>query len=157
MLIQEVKIKSIDPIRVIGKRTIIENYKSMGPLYDKLYGTLVAQNVAPASACMGIFYDEEYKEKDVDAEAVVPIGDATVTADDGINVYELPAVPQMATYLRKGPYDDFTPAYQTLMEWISQNGYQFVGPNREIYLQSPEGGSSEEGLVELQFPVMKRE
>lgn len=154
---QEVTIKSVDPIRVISKRAIIENYKSMRPLYDKLYGTLSAQNVSPASACMGVFYDEEYKEKDVDAEAVVPIGDATVTADGGVTVYELPAVTQMATYLRKGPYDDFTPAYQTLMGWISENGYQIVGPNREIYLQSPEDGPPEECLVELQFPVVKRE
>jgi DNA-binding transcriptional MerR regulator len=153
----EVIIKAVDGIRAITLREVVENYKSGGPLYDKLYGALAHHNVRPAGACMAVYYDEGYKEKDVDMEAVVPIGETALDLNTGLTAHELPAIKQMAALIRQGPYDDFSPAYQALITWITENGYQIIGPNREIYLQGPgDGVQPKDFLVEIQFPVQKR-
>jgi effector-binding domain-containing protein len=62
----------------------------------------------------------------------------------------------VASLVRRGPWDDFSSAYQALMQWIQANNYHVVGPNREIYLQGPESGvAPEEYIVEIQFPVTR--
>jgi len=40
-----------------------------------------------------------------------------------------------------------------LGKWIEANGYQIVGPSREVYLRPPndEGGA----VTEIQFPVAR--
>ena len=66
------------------------------------------------------------------------------------------AFDEMASLLRPGPYDDFTPAYQALMSWIEANGYRIIGPNREIYVRGPEAGvEPADFITEIQFPVAK--
>ncbi len=63
---------------------------------------------------------------------------------------------EVAPLSRDGPHEDFTPAYQELMEWIQSNGYQIIGPNRESYLLGPMANLAPEKYVtEIQFPVTK--
>ncbi len=153
----EVIIKKAEPMRAAVLRDTIPNYGSVGILYDELFGALGRAGIAPAGPPLALYYDEEYREQDVDVEAVVPIGDAEVKVDLGrTKVRELPPQEEMASLVRPGPYDDFSPAYQTLMEWIQANGYRVIGPNREIYLRGPgEGVEPATYVTELQFPVMK--
>jgi len=70
-------------------------------------------------------------------------------------IRELPGA-KVASLVRQGPYDNFTPAYQALMSWIEANDYHIIGPNREIYLRGPEVGiAPAEFVTEIQFPVTK--
>ncbi|MCP4426243.1 MAG: MerR family transcriptional regulator [Chloroflexi bacterium] len=156
----DVVIKKVEDMQVAGVRDIIPDYKSIGPLYEELFATLGQHRVTPAGPGMGIYYDEEYKESDVDVEAAVPVSgvplDSRQLPDGGrVALRNLPGA-EMATLIRKGPYDDFTPAYQALMEWVQANGYRIVGPNRELYLQGPGPGiDPADYVVEIQFPVSK--
>ncbi len=152
----EVVLKKAEPMRVAAVRGVIPSYSSMNILFEQLFGALGRNQIAPAGPSMGIYYDEEYKEQDVDAEAAVPIGDAETPDMGKVAVRELSGYDEVASLVRPGPYDDFTPAYQELMAWIEANGYRIIGPNREIYLKGPEPGVSPEAfLTELQFPVTK--
>lgn len=151
----EVITKQVDAMTVAGCRGIAANYSSVGPLFEELFGALGRHHLAPAGPPMGIYFDEEYKEKDVDVEAAVPIAGGSLPAEGAVRVHELPAT-LVASVMRKGPYDDFTPAYQALMEWIAANGYRIAGPNRELYLVGPEAGVPPgEYLTEIQFPVAR--
>ena len=150
----EIVIKKVEPLRIAGIRDVAENYQSLGPLLGELF-TAVAQNMlTPAGPTMAIYYDEGYRERDVDVEVAVPVsGNTDLT--HRVRVRTLPGA-DVASLLYRGPYDDFTPAYQALMGWMQANGYTMTGPNREIYLRGPgEGISPEDYLTEIQFPVEK--
>lgn len=150
----EVVIKQVDKMHIGGVRDIVANYASVGPLYEELFAALGQHGIAPAGPVMAIYYDEEYKESDVDVEAAVPVSGGSLPKGR-VMIRELPGT-EVASLVRTGPYDDFTPAYQALMGWIEANGYRIIGPNREIYLRGPEAGVDPAQFVtEIQFPVAK--
>jgi len=152
----EVVIKKGEPVRVAAVRGVVENYASMGVLFDELFAVLGEKGIAPMGPAFAIYYDEEYKERDVDAEAAVPVAAEDLPETGRVRIRELPAFAEMASLVRPGPYDDFTPAYRELMAWIESNGYRIAGPNREIYLRGPTDNLSPESYVtEIQFPIVK--
>jgi effector-binding domain-containing protein len=152
----EVVIKKAEPMQVAAVRGIVENYKSVGPLFDELFAAISKNQIAPIGPAVALYYDHEYKEKDVDVEVVIPISNGNADLSERVKVRELEGYEEIASLTRVGPYDDFTPAYQELMDWIQSNGYQIIGPNREIYLRGPEANiAPEEYVTEIQFPVTK--
>jgi effector-binding domain-containing protein len=68
-------------------------------------------------------------------------------------VYELPGTP-VAAVVHQGKFEDFTQGHAALLEWIDANGYQIVGPYREIYIKHNKGELFE-STTEIQFPVEK--
>ncbi len=68
------------------------------------------------------------------------------------------AEPMEVAYLvHKGPYDEMGEALMRLLRWISDNGYELMGPPINIYHRDPMMVKSEEELVtEVQFPVKKK-
>ena len=152
----EVVIKKAEPMKVAAVRGIVENYQSVGPLYDELFAEIGKKQISPIGPTLALYFDDEYKEKDVDVEAAVPIASGNATTSGRVVVRELEGYDEIASLTRVGPYDDFTPAYQELMEWVQSNGYQIIGPNREIYLRGPEANiPPEQYVTEIQFPVTK--
>jgi effector-binding domain-containing protein len=64
----------------------------------------------------------------------------------------------MACVVHTGPFATIGAAYDALGKWIGQNGYQIVGPPRELNLRVPEplGNQNDPNTVnEIQFPVAK--
>ncbi|MFC1909506.1 GyrI-like domain-containing protein [Chloroflexota bacterium] len=109
----------------------------------------------PTGPTLFICYDPEYKEKDVDVEAGVPISKA-IAGSGRIKVYELPGLEEAACTIYKGPYEDIGEAYSVLMSWIEGNSYRITGPDRELYLNSPaDTDNPTEYVTEIQFPVKK--
>ncbi len=150
----EVVVKNVDKMKIASVRDVVANYQSVGSLYEELSGALERQGIAPAGPLMAIYYDEGYKEIDVDMETAVPIIGGSLPQGRVI-IRELPGA-EMASLVWQGPYDEFTLAYQSLMSWIEANDYQIIGPNREIYLHGPEAGiDPAEYVTEIQFPVAK--
>ena len=83
---------------------------------------------------MGIYYDDDYKESDVDVAAAVPVAGGSLDSERVV-IEELPPSQPPSVVRRDGLWDDFSPAYQALMQWIQANDYRVVGCNRrEIYL-----------------------
>jgi len=109
----------------------------------------------PAGPGLAIYYDDEYRESDVDVEAAVPLS-KDIPEGDRVKVRELAAVKEMASTVHKGNYDTMGQSYGRLLGWIEANGYRIVGPNREIYIEcaGPEYEPAEY-VTELQFPVQK--
>lgn len=155
---ESVTLKAVEPMRVACIRDKVADYRSVGPIYEEVFAEVGSRGLAPTGPPLCLYYDEEYTETDVDVEVAVPV-DTGEPADEGrFKIRDLPAHEQVASLVRKGPYDDFTPSYQTLMDWIEANGYRIVGPNREIYLQGPESElPPQEWLTEIQFPVAAAE
>ena len=150
----EITIKKAETIQVAAIRDVIANYQSMDPLVDELFAEIGKSQIAPTGPFVAVFFDKEYKEKDVEVEVAVPIAAAEVNLTGRVSLKDLEGYEEMASHTRVEPYDDFTPAYQELMEWVQTNGYQIIGPNREIYMVGPEADvAPEEYVTEIQFPV----
>jgi effector-binding domain-containing protein len=152
----EMVIKEVETVTVAGYRGIAATYNSVGPFYERLFGALGQQSIHPIGAPMAIYYDEEYKEEDVDVETAVPVRPNTQITHPIINIRELPGC-EMACVIHRGAYNNFSAAYQAMMAWISANCYHIIGPNREIYLKGPGIDVDPTSYVtEIQVPVSKR-
>ncbi|MFQ6059174.1 MAG: GyrI-like domain-containing protein, partial [Anaerolineae bacterium] len=155
MSAQEVALKKIPALTVASVRDVIPTYGDCGQLYGEIFAYLGQHRVRPAGPPLTIYYDQEYRERDVDVEAAVPVA-RSVPAGDRVTCRELPAVEEMACIVHQGSYDTIGEAYNRLMTWIEANGYRICGPNREVYVRGPEPGRDPSTYVtEVQFPVEK--
>jgi effector-binding domain-containing protein len=81
-----------------------------------------------------IYYDDEYREKDMDVEVAVPLK-YPVPENEIVRVRQLPRLSNMACAVHVGEYADIYQAYNALLAWIEANDYRMTGPIREIYLR----------------------
>lgn len=154
MSTNEVVLKEVPAQRVAAIRAIVPNYGSQGPLWGELGAFLGQRHLRPTAPCLTVYYDEEYKESDVDIE-VCECVDAPPGDYDRVEVRDLPAA-TMATLIHEGSYDNFSQSYGVIMSWIAQGGYRMVGPNREVYIRGTEHGvPPSEYITEIQIPVAK--
>jgi effector-binding domain-containing protein len=155
----EITTREVPLMRVAILPAIIESYAKIGRLFKELHAALQENDIAPAGPQLAIYFDEEYTPRNVDVAAAVPVEVALGTKlpeDSRIQFDDLPGG-LMVSLVRTGPWDDFRPAYLAIMDWVEANGYQIVGPNREIHLQGPRSGvPPDEYIMEIQFPIEKR-
>lgn len=147
----DVLLKEIPAQLVASVRDIAPTYKEVGPLFGELYSYLGRHGGGGISGC--IWHDETYKERDVDTEVVAYI-QAPVPPGERVKVYELPAA-TVASTVHRGAFSGFPAAYEAATRWIEANGYQIVGPIREVYLNmgADDGPDSPNNLTEIQIPV----
>ena len=155
MSTQEVVLKKVPALTVASVRDVIPTYSDVGQLYGEIFAHLGQHRVRPTGPPLAIYYDKEYRERDVDVEAAVPVA-GSVPVGDRVTGRQLPAVEEMACIVHQGSYDTIGEAYSRLMAWIEANGYRICGPNREVYVQGPESGRDPSTYVtEVQIPVEK--
>jgi effector-binding domain-containing protein len=150
----DVVLKSVPKQWIASVRETIPAYKTVGGLYGK-----VSVGLGPSmSACqfgVALWHDPEFKESNVDAEAGFYLK-KKMPAADGINVYELPEA-TMASTMHNGSYQRLPEAYDSLLRWVAESGYQVSGPIRELYLKisMPVRQDDESYVTEIQVPVAK--
>ncbi len=151
----EVVIKKVPGQKVAAIRSTMPTYGDQGGLWGELEAYLGKNGARPSGPCLAVYYDTEYRERDVDVEVCEPI-DANLPGTDRISVRVLPEVETMACALHRGAFETISAAYEALMTWVQVNGYQVCGPNREVYLTAMDTAASPEAYVtEVQFPVRK--
>ena len=102
----------------------------------------MARETAPLSLrleepclCSVTYYDGEYREREVDAEAQKTVrGDYPDT--EHVRFRTLPAV-TFASATFRGPYDKIRAANAAVAAWVRDNGYAFDGPAFNIYHVNP--------------------
>ena len=153
----DVVIKKVETMRVAGVRGIIPTYSQQDGLWGELYQTIGMNPAVMAGPCLTMYYDEGYKERDVDVEACQPIR-GEVPVQGRVKVYDLPGTDTMACVVHHGPFATISDAYNALGQWVQTNGYRIAGPGREVVLQPPSQAGVQDDpntLVEVQFPVTK--
>jgi effector-binding domain-containing protein len=151
----DVVLKPVEAQMIVGVRRVIPTYPNVAELFEELLGMLETHRLQVTGPAMSIYYDGEYRERDVDVEAAIPVSAAGKGSSDA-PVRELPGAETMACLVHHGPYDTIYQAYNALLEWTEANNYRIDGPDREVYLQGPDKASSPvEYVTELQVPVVK--
>ncbi|MEO1348495.1 MAG: MerR family transcriptional regulator [Cyanobacteria bacterium J06635_15] len=151
----EVVLKSVEPIHHVATiREIIPAYTSIGQLFNEIMAYLEQHQMEPQAYCAAIWHDPDYKEKDVDAEAIVVVPKA-LKGNARVQVSDLPALDLVASVIHRGAYSNLNQAYGAIVKWIEEHGYQIVGANRELYLKGGAEQDNPDYVTEIQFPVMK--
>ena len=153
MPMYEVVVKKVPATKAAVLREVIPTYSEVGRLFSEIFAHLRNNRVRPVGPPFATYYDEEYREQDVDVEAAVPI-ESFLHEGERIKVREVPGVEEMACLVHQGSYESVGEAYTHLISWIQANGYRICGPSREVYLKGPESGCDPaEYVTEVQFPV----
>lgn len=124
----------------------------LDPAYGKVYAYLHEQGVRPRGVNLTIWHQPAEVLANEDAEAMVEIDHALPGTAD-VKVYELPAT-RVASVVHHGDFSEFGQGHAVLLEWIDANGYQIVGPYRELYIKHDKANLSE-STTEIQYPVEK--
>lgn len=155
----EVVIKPVPALRVAAIRAVVPSYADGAILFIELavYLSRYGLDLAALPPWVSLYHDEGYRESDVDMTAAAPV-DRALPDGERVRMIELPAVETMMSVIHRGPYEQMTPAYTALVQFLSANRYCVTGPNRIIYLHGPAQGSDPaEYVTEIQFPVERKE
>jgi len=119
-------------------------------VFGKLFAGLGKARLKPAGPCLSVYYDEEFNHEYTDIEVGV-----VVTEGSGENVRNLdPGLCCFTTHI--GPYEEFTPCYTALVEWIEREGYAISGPPIELYIKGEEDHiQPSEYVTEIYLPIKK--
>ncbi len=151
----DIVLKSVEPIRVASLRNFIPSYSEQGHLWDELASYINKNGAKIVPPCMVIYYNGGKNESSIDAEVIEPI-EGNLKSNERIKVRELEKVSEMACVVHKGPYSNLYMAYSAITQWIEDNNYEIISPNRELYIRGELNSSSQdEYITELQFPVRK--
>lgn len=151
---QDIVLKKVEPIQVASIRATLPHYSSIGQLFTDLISYLHQHQISKFEYCAAIWHDPDYKESEVDGEAVIGI-DHPLPENDRVKVYELPAYETVACIIHHGSYRTLNNSYQRLLPWIEANGYGIIAPPREFYIQHGPEQDNESYVTEIQFPVQK--
>jgi effector-binding domain-containing protein len=142
-------------VKIASVRGVVPTPPEQGPLWEELESYLGMHRVKPSGACLTLYHDDEHTNG-WDLEVCEPI-DVELSESKRIKVQVLPAVDTLACTIHNGPFATLSEAYNAIGKWISDNGYQIVGPCREIYLHTAGDGNQNDPntVTEIQFPVKK--
>lgn len=149
-----ITVQDVPDQRVVSvrHRTDLAGLRSV---YDQGFGSIMrAMGEAgqdPAGPPLSIFHDVIDEATEGDVELAVPTGGDVADAS-GVTTRTLPGG-QVARTVHRGPYEQISPAYHALTTWVQEQGREFSGPPREIYLNDPRAVPREELLTEVQWPV----
>ena len=149
-----VVIKKVETEKIASMREVVPTIDLMGErcraMFDNVGQWLGQQRIKPGFS-LAVYHNMEYTEKDIDAECGFLIDETNLSGQGMVGIRPLPGREMMACIVYHGSFDGLTAAWGALGQWIADNGYQVVGPSREIYLEWQSG----EPVTELQYPVAK--
>ena len=88
-------------------------------------------------------------------EACIPIDPSTgLTPGDGVAIRQIPGA-TVAFTRYQGGYGEIGLAYDRILTWAAEAGYEVDGPSRELYLTNPMQTPEGELVTEIQIPVKK--
>lgn len=158
----EVVLKKAPPQTVVSARAVVPTMADVAryrcELYEAAYGWLAESGEEPTGPELALYHNAEYVEENMDMEAALPVRGGRVSEADGVEVYELPAVPQMASATFEGKdIWDIPGAVAALFVWVGENGYSSAGPMREVHHFGRELDHEDYDsfVIEMQIPVKK--
>ena len=153
-----VNVKTIPERTVAAVRMTIPSYSEEGMLWNVLMSETRDMNLVPDDPCLCsvTFYDDEFKESDVDVEAQKTVrGDYPDT--EHVRFRREPAV-VVASAIHNGSYKGLDEAMRFTADWVSRNGYRLSAPPFCIYHVSPHETTDESRFVtEVCYPIEKTE
>jgi DNA-binding transcriptional MerR regulator len=162
--LKQIESASQEPLNVVMKSLPVQKVLSLRATSSLEQGTLLFRNlverfIEEKSMRYGPFFihlfENEYDPEKLEGEIgrVIESGRPSVKQELELELGELSAVTQMATYVIEGASFDMHLGYSAIGQWIEANGYTLVGGSREMMLQLPNPADKKPAVVEVQLPV----
>ncbi len=128
----------------------------MPRLLGQLIGWAQQQGLQMTGPPFAVYYSmpEDMAKGHMQFEVGVPISGAAQETED-IKIKTFPAQ-NVLSAIHKGPYSQIASVYAAIMEYITKNGYEVIGPPMELWLNNPMEVAESELLTEVRFPVVKK-
>jgi len=153
------QLKMLEPMEV-AFIAMTGPFEQIPDAMDRLYRWVQASSLVPEGMPHAVYYTMPGDDGDF-SEAVwelwAPVASSPVELgpnEHGLGIKHVGSA-VVASTVYTGPYDGLAPVYGLLMDWIADQGYQIVGPPREIYFSDPVEVPPEEYVTEIQMPVEK--
>jgi len=150
-----VDVRTVPALRVLSRRRVLPDYHAEGEAWVACNDALIAKhvNMADFGTVWGAtFYDEDYKDQDVDV-ALWGEFHGDYTSDDDFTLEELPER-KVAWARMVGPYEQTGAVCQAIGAWISEHGYTPDGPMFNIYVVGPTDDPNPANWVtDINYPV----
>lgn len=162
----DVVLRRIEPQKVATMRKAVVDDDQIAALFEEVEAYVARFDARAYAPPLVIYHDTEYAENVREIEVVIPINGA-VPAAACMNVYTLPGSAAAACIVHVGSYESMGPAFNLLLRWIDNNGYEINGAVREVYLRFGANNigyrlpdvylaqSKAEFVTELQLPVKR--
>lgn len=146
----EVKEQSTQLTLSIRTRTPVQGLPQvLGKAYGAIAQYLGELGEQPTGPPFAAYYNMDMENLDV--EIGFPVS-RRFSGKDDIAAGEIPAG-KVATCLYTGPYSEIEPAYNALLQWIKDNGYEATGIAYEMYLNDPAQTPPQELRTQIVFPL----
>lgn len=153
----EVEYRTIEPVIVyaVEGRAPGMGPENVSPVIDPLLGRLVGaiEDAGRQPVEPGVFWYEPVPDTDELAVHVAFTSDSPPQAGEGYDVVELPRVETAAVLTHRGDMPTIGRSWMDLFERIAADGYQVVGPTREVYVHAPDDRPQTEWVTDLIAPV----
>lgn len=162
----DVILREVESQLVLAWREVVPDDDRIQFMFEEAETYIASFNARADKAPMTIYHDPEYREKDIDAEVILPLKFA-IAGNEHMHVIQLPQLRTAACVVHTGDYATIYQAYNALLEWIEANAYRIAGPIREVYLRYTADGLGfdlpptylardvNSFVTELQLPVEK--
>lgn len=152
----EVRVTTMDPMRVASIRTRIPIISARRPLYIMLAAYLDRHAVRQAGLDLLVLHSRHELHQhamSIDLEVARPIPPALPLAEEApVTIGTLPGG-LVAGTIHTGTELTLGQAYGALQRWIDDNGYRLSGPARHVHRQKLPAGDPGHDVIEVQFPV----
>lgn len=146
----EVKEQSTQPALTIRKKTSVQNISQvLGKAYGEIIMHIMGLGEQPSGPPFVAYYNTDMQNLDI--EIGFPVS-KRLSGEGDIKASEIPGG-IFATCLYMGPYNEIEPAYNALIQWIKDNGYESEGIAYEIYLNDPRETPPQKLKTQIMFPL----
>ncbi len=151
-----VVIKIIEAQRVLAVQGAVAGYGQTLPLLERLQQALQQMPPGSIEGTPMAHYLEQDEDRSLRAEVGVPLSGGRVPRAPGHLTHSAwPGAPEAVATLHQGDPEGLPHAYNALLRWASESGYQPTAPGVEMYIQGPrEGLALREWVTEVRIPVV---
>lgn len=153
----DIEYRSVEPVTVyaVEGRAPGMGPENVSPVIDPLLGRLLGALEATGRQPLepGIFWYEPVPHSEELAVHVAFTADSPPQAGDGYEVVELPRLQNAAVLTHRGDMPSIGRSWMDLFEGLAADGYQVVGPTREVYVHAPVDAPQSEWVTDLIAPV----
>jgi DNA-binding transcriptional MerR regulator len=152
------EIRSIPAQKVLAAKSTAQDYRHvstpMQALGKMLWTHLQTSNARSVSPDLVIWGGNYGDMESFSLEWIIPV-EGEVAATPEIQVYTLPAIPEMGVVRHVGDYEQLGEAYAALAAWLEAQGYERTGNLREVYVHYDQDRT--QNITEVQVPVRKKQ
>lgn len=151
----EVEVKERPELKIMSIRQIV-TINSIGQdiakSFQDIYQTVKAHGGDFTGECVAVYHTMEYDPNNIDVECGFGVREY-VPEMGMIKQSKIPSG-MTVSVVHKGPYETLGEAYEYILGWISENGYETYAPMYDIYLNNPEDESG--ALTETVWFIRKK-